>query len=63
MKEYNRILVTAALPYANGPVHIGHLAGCYIPADIYVRYQRARKKIYSSLAEVMNMVFPLPSEL
>ncbi|HEY4965477.1 MAG TPA: class I tRNA ligase family protein, partial [Puia sp.] len=37
MKEYNRILVTAALPYANGPVHIGHLAGCYIPADIYVR--------------------------
>ena len=44
MKEYNRILVTAALPYANGPVHIGHLAGCYIPADIYVRYERARKK-------------------
>jgi methionyl-tRNA synthetase len=44
MKEFNRILVTAALPYANGPVHIGHLAGCYIPADIYVRYQRARKR-------------------
>jgi methionyl-tRNA synthetase len=44
MKEYNRILVTAALPYANGPVHIGHLAGCYIPADIYVRFERARKK-------------------
>jgi methionyl-tRNA synthetase len=44
MKEFNRILVTAALPYANGPVHIGHLAGCYIPADIYVRFQRARKK-------------------
>src|SRR6478735_10099767 len=42
--EYNRILVTAALPYANGPVHIGHLAGCYIPADIYVRFERARKK-------------------
>jgi len=37
-------LVTAALPYANGPVHIGHLAGCYIPADIYVRYQRAQKR-------------------
>ncbi|MFM7823150.1 MAG: methionine--tRNA ligase, partial [Bacteroidota bacterium] len=34
------ILVTAALPYANGPVHIGHLAGCYIPADVFVRYQR-----------------------
>lgn len=35
-------LVTAALPYANGPVHIGHIAGCYLPADIYVRYQRAK---------------------
>lgn len=42
--EYKRILVTAALPYANGPVHIGHLAGCYLPADIYVRYQRAQKR-------------------
>ena len=41
---YKRILVTAALPYANGPVHIGHLAGCYLPADIYVRYQRAQKR-------------------
>eukprot|EP01035_Chromulina_nebulosa_P036275 gene36275-48846_t len=37
-----RTLVTAALPYANGPVHIGHLAGCYLPADIYVRYLRAK---------------------
>ena len=44
MKNFKRILVTAALPYANGPVHIGHLAGCYLPADIYVRYQRAQKK-------------------
>ncbi len=35
-----RILVTAALPYANGPIHLGHLAGAYLPADIYVRYQR-----------------------
>jgi methionyl-tRNA synthetase len=42
--NYNRILVTAALPYANGPVHIGHMAGVYIPADIYVRYQRAQKR-------------------
>jgi methionyl-tRNA synthetase len=41
-KEFKRMLVTAALPYANGPLHIGHLAGCYLPADIYVRYQRAR---------------------
>jgi len=36
--------VTAALPYANGPLHLGHLAGAYLPADIYVRYQRARKR-------------------
>ncbi len=39
-----RYLVTAALPYANGPVHIGHLAGCYLPADIYARYLRAQKR-------------------
>jgi methionyl-tRNA synthetase len=44
MKDFKRYLVTAALPYANGPVHIGHLAGCYLPADIYVRYQRAQKR-------------------
>ena len=37
-----RTTVTAALPYANGPIHIGHLAGCYLPADIYVRYLRMR---------------------
>lgn len=43
-KQYNRILVTAALPYANGPVHVGHLAGCYLPADIYVRFQRANNR-------------------
>lgn len=40
MSEYKRYLVTSALPYANGPVHIGHLAGVYVPADIYVRYLR-----------------------
>ncbi len=40
--NYKRQLVTAALPYANGPVHIGHLAGCYLPADIYVRYLRSK---------------------
>lgn len=44
MSEFNRVLITAALPYANGPIHIGHLAGCYIPADIYARYQRAQKR-------------------
>lgn len=42
--DFKRYLITAALPYANGPVHIGHLAGCYLPADIYVRYLRAQKK-------------------
>ena len=44
MKEFKRYTVTAALPYSNGPVHIGHLAGVYIPADIYVRYLRLRKR-------------------
>ena len=41
-KNYKRTLVTCALPYANGPVHIGHLAGVYVPADIYVRYLRMK---------------------
>jgi len=41
-KKYNRTLVTSALPYANGPVHIGHLAGVYVPADIYTRYLRLK---------------------
>ncbi|MBR2333371.1 MAG: class I tRNA ligase family protein, partial [Rikenellaceae bacterium] len=43
-KQYKRYLVTSALPYANGPVHIGHLAGVYVPSDIYVRYLRLRGK-------------------
>ncbi len=41
-KAYKRHTVTAALPYANGPIHIGHLAGVYVPADIYVRYLRMK---------------------
>ena len=41
-KEFKRHLITSALPYANGPVHIGHLAGVYIPSDIYTRYLRLR---------------------
>lgn len=41
-KEFKRTLITSALPYANGPVHIGHLAGVYIPADIYARYLRLK---------------------
>lgn len=43
-KNFKRTMVTAALPYANGPVHLGHLAGVYVPADIYVRYLRLRGK-------------------
>lgn len=44
MRDPERILVTAALPYANGPIHLGHLAGAYLPSDIYVRYQRLKKR-------------------
>ena len=44
MTDPKRYLITSALPYANGPKHIGHLAGAYLPADIYVRYLRAQKK-------------------
>ena len=44
MIDPKRYLITSALPYANGPKHIGHLAGAYLPADIYVRYLRAQKK-------------------
>ena len=40
--KFKRTLITTALPYANGPVHIGHLAGVYVPADIYARYKRLR---------------------
>ena len=42
MKSFKRCLITSALPYANGPVHIGHLAGVYIPSDIYTRYLREK---------------------
>ncbi len=42
MKKYKRYLITSALPYANGPIHIGHLAGVYVPSDIYTRYLRMK---------------------
>ena len=42
MKDFKRTLITTALPYANGPVHVGHLAGVYVPADIYARYLRMK---------------------
>ncbi len=44
MPDYKRTLVTSALPYANGPLHVGHIAGAYLPADIYVRYCRLKKR-------------------
>ena len=44
MKDFKRYTITSALPYANGPVHIGHLAGVYIPSDIYARYLRGKGK-------------------
>ncbi len=44
MSEFKRYLITSALPYANGPIHIGHLAGVYIPSDIYTRYLRLKGK-------------------
>lgn len=44
VENFKRYTITSALPYANGPVHIGHLAGVYVPADIYVRYLRLREK-------------------
>jgi methionyl-tRNA synthetase len=49
MIPFQRILVTAALPYANGPIHLGHLAGAYLPADLYVRYQRLKGRTVAFL--------------
>ena len=43
-KKYKRYTITAALPYTNGPIHIGHLSGVYLPSDIYARYLRLNKK-------------------
>ena len=60
-----RYTVTAALIYANGPIHIGHLAGCYVPADIYVRYLRAKIDIEGeeSLIETVRGVgYMMPSK-
>jgi len=60
MKSYKRSTITAALPYANGPIHIGHLAGCYLPADIYVRFLRMRGEEVPLFAAPMSMAWPLP---
>jgi methionyl-tRNA synthetase len=44
IEKAKRILFTSALPYVNGPIHLGHLAGAYLPADIFVRYCRLKKR-------------------
>ena len=46
-----RYTITAALPYTNGPIHIGHLAGVYVPADIYSRYFPQKEVIYNEVTE------------
>ncbi len=56
--KFKRTLVTAALPYANGGVHIGHLAGVYVPSDIYVRYLRLKNAMCFSFAEATNTECP-----
>ena len=58
-KTFKRTTVTSALPYANGGVHIGHLAGVYVPADIYVRYLRLKKR--EVLLSVVRMSTVCPS--
>ncbi len=55
MNQPKRYLITSALPYANGLKHVGHLAGAYIPADIYVRYLRAQKETWYLSAEATSM--------
>ena len=54
-----RYTVTSALLYANGPLHIGHIAGAYLPADIYVRYLKERGMMLLLFVVLMSMVLPL----
>ena len=68
-RQFERTLVTSALPYANGHIHLGHIAGAYLPADIYVRYKRLRgDRVFISLCAlfffahlVAYVGFPLAS--
>lgn len=60
-KKFKRTTVTSALPYANGPVHIGHLAGVYVPADIYVRYLRLKKEDVLFIGGSDEHGYPSPS--
>ena len=59
-KNFKRTTVTSALPYANGPVHIGHLAGVYVPADIYVRYLRLKKEDVLFIGDSDEHGVPIP---
>jgi hypothetical protein len=59
-KKFKRTTVTAALPYANGGVHIGHLAGVYVPADIYVRYLRLKKEDVVFIGGATSTACPSP---
>lgn len=59
MGHFKRNLITTALPYANGPVHIGHLAGVYVPADIYVRYLRAKGEEVAFIGGSVNHGVPI----
>lgn len=61
----SKILVTSALPYANGPIHFGHLAGAYLPADCYVRFQRLKKKdvLYICGSDEYGVAIALSAEL
>ena len=60
MAKFKRNLITTALPYANGPVHIGHLAGVYVPADIYVRYlrQKGEEVVFIGVRYLFRYLFP-----
>ena len=63
MSKFKRNLITTALPYANGPVHIGHLAGVYVPADIYVRYLRKKGEMWLLSGDRMNTGYRSRSRL
>jgi methionyl-tRNA synthetase len=53
-----RYLVTSALPYANGPLHVGHMVGAYLPADVFVRYLKARDTTWSTSAVPTSTASP-----
>jgi methionyl-tRNA synthetase len=55
--QVKRYTITAALPYTNGPIHIGHLAGVYVPSDIYSRYLDYKAETFCLFAEAMNTVW------